>query len=163
MLKSLRPLNLPLEPTLRNNILLNPLLWKILVFKRQQWTSSYDVGVEAERAEEVCLHETMTTDYFYSRVLVNIVVCWPKYIFGFHQTKDFSQDINHQRTSSLQEGTWEMHFQIQSFDFVAFLLDFRMDLQLVTDSISPSSNFWFAVSEWVIISEEDINMDKEES
>ena len=56
-----------------------------------------------------------------------------------------------------------MHFQIQSFDFVAFLLDFRMDLQLVTDSISPSSNFWFAVSEWVIISEEDINMDKEES
>lgn len=101
-------LNLPLEPSLRNNMHLNPLLCKILVSRREQRTSSYDVGAEAKRAEEVCLHGAMTVDYFYGRGLVYVVVYWAKYISGLHQTRIFLRVQSHQWASSLQEETSEM-------------------------------------------------------
>lgn len=110
-------------PSLRNNSHTRTLCLKILVAREQQWPSSYNVGVEAERAEEVCLHGAVSSDYFCGRELVHMHATLGLFIYlvlvrpNTKNRRIFLRAQNHLRTSWLQEGHEKWHFQNTGIQF----------------------------------------------
>lgn len=85
------------------------------------------VEVEEERAEEVCLHAAMATDY--GRRSVYKPAYGPIYILDCHQTKDIFQGTGPYIDKLAPGGDIRSDAsKIQQYNFPASLLNFSMDL-----------------------------------